>query len=163
MQKQKGFSFLELIVIVAVIGLLVTTALISLGNARIKAQDAKRFADLRSIEKAVQSYFNDHNHTYPASESSWVDFMDQLALSLNNKVLRDPVNNVSSHYTYCWNAGGSKYFISANFEQPLISGFVSGAISFDTTGGGCIASDDLPATASGVCGPTRLCLGFPFN
>jgi prepilin-type N-terminal cleavage/methylation domain-containing protein len=49
MSKNKGFTLVELLVVIAIIGLLATLAVVSFGNARQKANDAKRVADVRSV------------------------------------------------------------------------------------------------------------------
>ncbi|MEA3449798.1 MAG: type II secretion system protein [Patescibacteria group bacterium] len=64
MKNQKGFTLIELLVVIAIIGLLSTLAVVSLNNARQKARDAKRVADVRQIQTALELYFNEHN-AYP--------------------------------------------------------------------------------------------------
>jgi prepilin-type N-terminal cleavage/methylation domain-containing protein len=49
MQKTKGFTLIELLVVVGIIGLLATLAVVAFGSARVKARDAKRVADVRSV------------------------------------------------------------------------------------------------------------------
>lgn len=60
MQKrnQKGFTLIELLIVVAIIGLLATLAIVSLNTARQKANDTKRIADLKSMQTALELYWN---------------------------------------------------------------------------------------------------------
>jgi len=62
--KAKGFTLIELLVVIAIIGVLASIAMTSFGSARAKARDAKRVADLRQIQTALQLYF-DSTNTYP--------------------------------------------------------------------------------------------------
>ncbi len=62
----KGFTLIELLVVIAIIGVLVTIVLASLNSARTKGQDAVRIADVKSLEAALELYYNDNN-TYPQS------------------------------------------------------------------------------------------------
>ena len=58
--KKKAFTLVELLVVVAIIGLLATLSVLALNNARAKARDAKRVADVRQMQTALELYFNDN-------------------------------------------------------------------------------------------------------
>lgn len=60
--NQSGFTLVELLVVVAILGLLSTIVMTSLTGARKKARDARRVADLRQINTAIQFYINDNGH-----------------------------------------------------------------------------------------------------
>ena len=64
----RGFTLIELLVVIAVIGILAAVVLASLNDARVKARDAKRLGDLRSIHTALEAYFAD-NGSYP--QTTW--------------------------------------------------------------------------------------------
>ncbi len=58
-KKGAGFTLIELLVVIAIIGLLSTLAVVALNSARAKARDAKRVADIKQIQTALELYFND--------------------------------------------------------------------------------------------------------
>jgi prepilin-type N-terminal cleavage/methylation domain-containing protein len=64
MQRPQGFTLIELMTVIAIIGLLMTIIMVSLGNAKAKSRDARRVADIKNIQLALASYYNDYG-TYP--------------------------------------------------------------------------------------------------
>lgn len=56
MRSQKGFTLLELLVVVAIIAILATLILANLNRARKQAQDAKVQSEVKAISDAVQLY-----------------------------------------------------------------------------------------------------------
>ena len=66
--KHKGFSLIELLIVVAIIGILVAIAVPNFLNAQIRARVARSQTDIRSIVTALESYRLDHNTIPPYDE-----------------------------------------------------------------------------------------------
>ncbi len=65
MKKAKqGFTLIELLVVIAIIGLLSTLSIVALNQARARSRDARRIADIKQIQTALEMYYNDNNE-YP--------------------------------------------------------------------------------------------------
>ncbi len=64
-KNKKGFTLIELLVVIAIIGLLSTLAVVALSSARTKARDAKRTADMKQVQTAMELYYNT-NSAYPS-------------------------------------------------------------------------------------------------
>lgn len=64
LKNKKGFTIIELLIVIAIIGLLATISIVALNGARQKGRDAKRVGDIRQLQTALELYFNDQN-SYP--------------------------------------------------------------------------------------------------
>lgn len=68
--SKKGFTLVELMVSISIIGLLSSIALASLNSARLKGNDAKRISDLHQIQLALEIYYSVYGH-YPVTGSEY--------------------------------------------------------------------------------------------
>lgn len=64
---QAGFTLLEILVVVALIGVLMTIGTSAYINAVRHGRDSRRVGDLKTIQGAMEQYFTDNNGQYPAS------------------------------------------------------------------------------------------------
>lgn len=60
---------MELLVVMAILGILITVGLASYKSVQMKSRDAKRKSDLRQIASALELYFNDKGR-YPADDGA---------------------------------------------------------------------------------------------
>jgi type II secretion system protein G len=58
--SQSGFTLLELIVVMAIIGLLIAATASTFRTSLIKGHDSRRKSDLKQIQSALEAYLNDH-------------------------------------------------------------------------------------------------------
>lgn len=63
-KQNRGFTLIELLVVIAIIGILSSVVLASLKSARVKARDAKRMTEMKSLQTALELYYSD-NKAYP--------------------------------------------------------------------------------------------------
>ena len=66
MKKDCGFTLVELLIVVAIIGVLVAVAVPNLLNALQRAKQKRTMSDMRTLAIAVEAYSTDENR-YPAA------------------------------------------------------------------------------------------------
>lgn len=62
--KNKAFTLIELLIAMAIIGILATVGLGSFRTAQMRGRDAERKSDLKQISNAIELYYQDYNR-YP--------------------------------------------------------------------------------------------------
>lgn len=82
-KKTSGFTLIELLVVIAIISLLSSVVLASLNSARSKARDARRIADIRQIQTALELYYDSYGN-YPVMTESECGGTEGYTVSNNN-------------------------------------------------------------------------------
>ncbi|MCR4324252.1 MAG: prepilin-type N-terminal cleavage/methylation domain-containing protein, partial [Candidatus Curtissbacteria bacterium] len=67
--KSRGFTLIELMVVVTIISILTATGIASFTTAQSKSRDHKRKQDLAALRTALLSYYTDQN-VYPGTASA---------------------------------------------------------------------------------------------
>jgi len=129
MKKQKGFTLLELLVVMAIMALLAGLGLRTFGSVQQKSRDGRRKQDLQSISKALEIYYNDFKH-YPyasggkimgcgenaTEECVWGDVW-QNSNDLTLYMSKLPQDPGGSQYFYLADAQGQTYRLFAYLEN----------------------------------------------
>lgn len=67
LNPRKGFTLIELLVVISIVGLISTASFVAINNARAKARDGQRTANMTQLKKALELFYNANGQTYPAS------------------------------------------------------------------------------------------------
>ena len=133
MRSKHGFTLIELLVVIAIIGLLATLAVVSFSNAREKARDTKRIADLRQMSKAIELY-NLANGQYPEPSRGWGtwsghcpsygdddEYIVGIVPTFMGALPQDPRWD-SSFRCYLYNSNGTDYSVIAHQTMETVCG-----------------------------------------
>ena len=124
--NRRAFTLVELLVVIAIIGLLSTIAVVSLGQARIKARDTKRMADLKQISTAVEFFYNDKGYL-PTNTTGWGNIFwgsqPQFITDITPHMPNLPVDprkpkQVGDYFYIDLNNTTGKYTLCAIMENP---------------------------------------------
>jgi prepilin-type N-terminal cleavage/methylation domain-containing protein len=64
---QEGFTLIELLVVIAVLAILATIVIFNVTGVTNRGQVSACQTDLKTIQTASDSYYNDHGQAYPAA------------------------------------------------------------------------------------------------
>jgi len=118
----KGFNLIELLIVLAIIGVLASFLLTNFIGAKARARDAQRKSDLRQIQSALELYRTDQGSypkdvDMPACGGS-LTFTDPVTLSITTYIQKMPCDPLSAtSYSYIRRGGGSTYALTACLEN----------------------------------------------
>lgn len=138
--RNHGFSYIELIVVIAVLAILAGVLVPRVSNQMASSRDERRLEDVQLIRNAIEQFHADKGYYPPADQNTsyggWDvshdgSFIDTLHREgYLEEDVRDPINDETYHYRYfvyeqgaygC--KGTSKYFVLGvrNFESRVFA------------------------------------------
>jgi len=151
LKRQKGFTIVELLIVVVVIAILAAITIVSYNGITNRAQFTSLKSDLATINKAILLYHAD-NGTYPSSTSSCMNawcgwnqvtgnsFIPGLSPKYLASIPQMPTENVNED-TFLYSSGnGTSYrlmrFKSAGLPAHELSSPLTASPTFSGTGWG---------------------------
>ncbi|MEK7499819.1 MAG: prepilin-type N-terminal cleavage/methylation domain-containing protein [Patescibacteria group bacterium] len=112
-----GFTLIEMLVVLSVIGVLIGIGTVSFSAAQRNAEDAKRREDVSFIQKSLEQYYSLCGNTYPTAYNgvsvAGPVFCSQPTVIIATRVPVDPRN--ATPYVYTLSA--NEYTICATLQN----------------------------------------------
>jgi prepilin-type N-terminal cleavage/methylation domain-containing protein len=125
--RNKGFTLLELLVVIGIIALILGIAMTSYSEAQKRSRDSRRRSDLKAMQDALEQYYGANSYKYPAANCSDASTYMKSAWPV------DPVNNATYFYNYT-TCSTTVYCICAQMEASNTSGNSAAGCVFATSG-----------------------------
>ncbi len=136
---RKGFTLIEILIVVAIIAILASVVLVGLGPTQQAGRDARRLSDLSEVQNGLELYYNKCG-VYPGGAAGTtcgavtlggddVTAYSNMATSTINagigisSIPVDPSNVTPHQYSYAINAAGTSYVLQTVLENPNNSVF----------------------------------------
>jgi prepilin-type N-terminal cleavage/methylation domain-containing protein len=149
LKARSAFTLIEILIVVAIIGILASVVLVGLGPVQRQGRDARRISDLRQVQTGLELYYG-KNGNYPLT-MEWGTLQSTLKsanIGVTN-VADDP--NATQHYLY--GSDGIGYIIGAKLDDhnnPSLKDDVDGNDA-STYSINCTGTPVSPATDAVYC------------
>ncbi len=153
MNKNKGFTLIEVLTVIAIVGLLASVVLVGLGSFRTRGRDTRRIADLRATQNALELYYTKTGQ-YPDDSGIGANSWNAVERTLQDarvgvsKLSHDPLNGKTGQDDYGYDVSRDRqsYVLRAQLEDatnPALNDDFDGFV-----GAGAIDGIDLPCGES---------------
>lgn len=109
-QAKAGFTLLELLVVISIIGILIAMGMAAYSTAQKKSRDARRKGDIKQVQNAFEQY-------YAANASVYASCTTMAAANIQGGMPNDPKNSGVNVYTCTVDTTNNTYCICARLEN----------------------------------------------
>jgi type IV pilus assembly protein PilA len=129
--EEKGFTLVELLVVILIIGILAAIAIPSFLNQRDKASDASAKSAARTAQTAIETYATDHSGSYAGADEAALRAIEPTLNDNPASTLAVSPAPTSTTYTVSVTGSGSRVYSINRLANGSVTRTCSGS------GGGC--------------------------
>ena len=96
LKDQKGFTIVELLIVIVVIGILATLVIVTFTGIQQKARDTKRQTDINAINSHVEAYYAQHGNYPTLTDLNTASWRATNTKGLDPEALKDPKGSAST-------------------------------------------------------------------
>lgn len=108
--KNKGFTVVELLIVIAIIAILLNFMVLSVKGFQSEARLSQVRADLRAIQVAIEAYYKNHD-AYPAEINYQTILLNEVPRVLEENEVDPFVPGGTTVYDYTLSPDGTHYAI----------------------------------------------------
>jgi len=164
--KKRGFTLIELMIVVAILGILAAVAIPAFVNYMKRAKTSEATLNLKSIVEGAVSYYDTHGHTLPANLPNWTPNAAPTAAgyTLDSTIDASFMNNAWENvgwkphknflYRYSWNNPNGADEVSNTVTGVIATASAQGNLDGDATYS--TFARDITKLTSGLAKPDEL-------
>lgn len=115
LQVKSGFTLVEMLVVISLIGILAGLALVSFGSVQKQARDTARKSDLKQYQTATESYASKNNGSYFVSATAQTASSGTYCTSLGIGTCPADPKSPTTDYKYI--SDGTNYVLWGTLES----------------------------------------------
>jgi prepilin-type N-terminal cleavage/methylation domain-containing protein len=120
-QRQSGFTIVELLIVIVIIGILATLVIVTFSGVQQRARDSERKTDINAVAGQLEAFYASNGYYPPQVDFESATFRDANEIRIDTKAFDDPSDNAGDAFTAGVAAGGSnpprEYFYQAYQED----------------------------------------------
>ena len=141
LKKQKGFTLVELLIVIIIIGILATLVIVTFTGVQQKARDSKRQTDLNALDSHVEAFYAQYGFYPTLADLQTATFLSTYMKGFDPNALQDPKGSsgiaaAASSTSYGYVASGTNCTNTTATTMPTDNGCTSFVVTADLESGG---------------------------
>lgn len=112
---KRGFTLVELLVVITIIGILSSIGLSTFTSSQMKSRDARRKTQLKQLSDAFEAYYNDYGRYPSDADIDWDQVFTDGKTTYMVKLPKDPTQGLT--YEYLPAADNKSFQLYARLEN----------------------------------------------